>query len=929
MSNSRKTWWLLGGCGCVLVAALVCGAALLWYLWPSPAPARKPSAEVGREGPARHAPPFFAEENRQVPTAGNTVYSGRLEPGRDATIRCDSTLGLTVPAGTFAGPQPVTVRTATVKGRGPRTIAASLATYEVTIGAGGPLSRPVTLTFTHAPVAEADRLTAGRWDAEKEVWVPLRLTRRSAITSVVETDHLSYFTLDYWGLNGWQARQSADKRVTVYVSTSGVPDPYPLFARADGSGGKQVDRFTRALDEGGYTDPSQPRPQRYLNDAARRALYAQVVAEMVARIRSVYGSGEYGAPETLSVYVSDAFSNPVFRPALSGAYVGLPATGPKAAPSPEELAFDLAHEIFHACQYRSLCDTGGLTAKWMEAAMWLMDASAEYAAGRVAWADLGTRPFAEEGVVVDGAALREKMGDKLKRDFVERQLTTLASEHAYESAHFLEYMFERTRALAGLPTLWHLTLKAGTLDRSEQILGAYGRMGELPIEEIWSDFVSFLLLDAASPAQDALRAPRPLDSNAPAWSGPLSLPTPYTGAYESFALGAMPGGLPTGSLRLTVTSPQRGAHVVVYRGEAPRESDVPADRAYVARETKVLAVPVKAGETVYVVAASGTDAAPGLTLQAELTALGVTATPLRGSAFRLQVQGAAVSGGQGAYRWETGDPGAPGAIETRKDTLEHTYTRPGQHEVRVTLLEKGQPAGEAIGQVTVPSALKITILNANTKRPLGGVSVQLQYEGKTSRWSTDPSGVGQADGLPPRAVSFTLEASADGYETYRRTSAIDLSRELLVKRSVMLTPRPTPVVTPWPRPTAPPPIPAPEPPPTPVPTPAPTPKPTPEAPSPEACMARYRPRLEEVRAHNRAQDPTRDVATKTMNVDAGCGSAYGACLAAAQERGRTCAPDPDRTFTQCQIRERRESIQCANDEIDCSERALAARCGGK
>lgn len=931
MSIRPRTWWLLGGCGCALVALLVVGVAGLWYLWPSPAPPRKPPQDARGEGPAHRATPFYADKNREVPTAGGTVYTGRLEPGRDVTIRCDSTLSLTVPAGTFAGPQPVTVKAATVKSQTPRAVATTLASYEVTIGAGGPLSRPVTLTFTHAAVADRERLTAGRWDAEKEVWVPLHLTRRSATTSVVETDHLSYFTLDYWGLNGWQAGQSADTRVTVYVSTSGVPDPYPLFSRADGSGGKQVDRFTRALDEGGYADPSQPRPQRYLNDTARRGLYAKIVAEMVARIRSVYGSGEYGAPETLSVYVSDAFPNPVFRPALSGAYLGLPATGPKAASSPEDLAFNLAHEIFHACQYRVLVDTGGVTARWMAASMWLMDASAEYAAGRVAWADVGRRSFAEAGVVIDDATLRGKMGDKLKRDFVERQLTTTDSEHAYESSHFLEYMFERTRALAGLPTLWHLTRRAGTLDRSEQILQAYGRTADLPIEEIWSDFVPFLILDKDSPAQGELKTPHPLRQDVPSWSGPLALPAIYTGTYESFTLDPRPGEPASGSLRLTLEGP--GVRVVVYRsalGELDLSKDLPTDRAFVTREPKVMVVPIRGHEMLFVVASRGDVKDPGLTLRAELTTLAVKATPLGGSKFRLEVEAPVTPQGPSRYRWDSGDPGASRAIETPTNTLEHTYSRPGEHEVKVTFLEgpNREPAGEAIGRVTVPSALKIEVQNEKTRRPLGGASVRLRYEGKTRSWGTDPSGVGRVDNVPPRMVSFSIEVSADGYETFAKTSEIDMSRELVVSKWVRLTPKPR-VAPPRPAPPSeppPPPAPAPEPPPVTTPTP----KEAPKTPTPEDCMAKYRPRLAELRAHNSAQDPTSgSLVTRTMGVDAKCGATYNACIAAAKERTKSCRPGPDGTFTQCITTENRDWLTCANQEIDCCERALAAQCGMK
>jgi len=865
-----------------------------------------------------------------VPTVGPTVYSGHLEPGRDVTIRCDSTLSLTVPAGTFARPEPVTVKAATVKSRTPSAIARAIASYDVSIGAGGPLSRPITLTFTHAAVAETDRLVAARLDPEREVWVPLRLTRLSTTRSAVETDHLSIFALGQLDLNPWVSRRSADGTVTAYANKYEVPDPRSLFARTDGSGGTQTKRMIDALDGGGYVDASQPSPQRYKDDGARCALYAKIVAEMAARIRGTYDRGDYKAPGTLTIYVSDSFSDPRYTPAWSGAYIGLPATGPKATSPPEELAFNLAHEIFHACQ------NVGLSMKWMERSMWLMDASAEYAAGRVAWADLDRRPFGVAGVVIDKGVLQGQMGDKLERTFIDRQLTSIASEQAYESSHFLEYMFRSTPKLAGLPTLWHLTMNAGTLDRSEEVLEAYGRYAEIPIDELWSDFVAFLVLDRASPAKGVLKAPQPLRRDAPSWSGPLPLPSIYTGAYESFSLAALPGEAGTASLSLTLESPGGGARVVVYRaglGPLDLRSALPADRAYVRREPKVMIVPLGASERVFVVASRGDVADPGLTLRAELTTLAVTATPRGGSTFRLEVQAPATPQGPSRYRWDTGDPRASGAIETRTNSLDHTYSRPGEHEVRVTLLEgtNREPVGEALGRVTVPSALKITIFNAVTGRPLGGTRVRLQYEGKTAAWGTDPSGEGRVDGVPPRTVSFSIEVSADGYETFTKTSAIDMSQELVVAKSVRLTPKPKIATTP-PRPPAPPSEPKP---PAPTEEPRPVPTPTPKAAPPEtsnydACMAKHRQRLDEVRANNRAQNPaSNSMLIKVMGVDAQCSATYDACLAAAKERGRSCPPGPDGTFTQCIVNENGAWLTCANAEVDCCERVLAAQCGMK
>jgi hypothetical protein len=178
-------------------------------------------------------------------------------------------------------------------------------------------------------------------------------------------------------------------------------------------------------------------------------------------------------------------------------------------------------------------------------------------------------------------------------------------------------------------------------------------------------------------------------------------------------------------------------------------------------------------------------------------------------------------------------------------------------------------------------------------------------------------------------VSFSLEASADGYETFTKTSAIDMSQQLEVAKTVRLTPKPRVAPTPTPRPAAPPSEPTSRPEPTPVATPTPKAAP-PETSSYDACMAKHRPRLDEVRANNRAQNPaSNSMLIKVMGVDAQCSAAYDACLAAAKERGRSCPPGPDGTFTQCIVTENGAWLTCANAEVDCGERALAAQCGMK
>ena len=187
--------------------------------------------------------------------------------------------------------------------------------------------------------------------------------------------------------------------------------------------------------------------------------------------------------------------------------------------------------------------------------------------------------------------------------------------------------------------------------------------------------------------------------------------------------------------------------------------------------------------------------------------LTVTATRVRGSAFRLKVDVPSSGTAERSFRWDLGDPTSTQTVPTSTPAVYHEYGAPGRYEARVVVLERGRPTVEATGTLTVPSALQITVINGASNRPLGSATVLLQYDGQTRSWGTDPSGVGRVDDLPARKVEFSIKVLADGFETFTRTSEIDLSRELVAARIVRLTPITKTSAAPgrWPSSTAPPP----------------------------------------------------------------------------------------------------------------------------
>jgi hypothetical protein len=50
--------------------------------------------------------------------------------------------------------------------------------------------------------------------------------------------------------------------------------------------------------------------------------------------------------------------------------------------------------------------------------------------------------------------------------------------------------------------------------------------------------------------------------------------------------------------------------------------------------------------------------------------------------------------------------------------------------------------------------------------------------------------------VPPRRISFSIEISAEGYETFTETWEVDMSKDLVVSKRVRLTPKPKAAPTP-------------------------------------------------------------------------------------------------------------------------------------
>ena len=145
---------------------------------------------------------------------------------------------------------------------------------------------------------------------------------------------------------------------------------------------------------------------------------------------------------------------------------------------PDLLRQDCAHELFHIWQYKHLNSSSYLGNQW-----W-MDATADYAADKVAYASLG-------------AGRTNAMGKDIRVNYLEGGLTSTADFHAYSTAHFVDYLIAQSGAFPSLRDLWDATTK--TSSAITDLKASLNEKLGSKFADVYKDFANYMLFDKASP----------------------------------------------------------------------------------------------------------------------------------------------------------------------------------------------------------------------------------------------------------------------------------------------------------------------------------------------------------------------------------------------------------------------------------------------
>ncbi len=431
--RSRGGWWLACGCGCLgLVLLLGLGGWLVWRYREGNLPAL-PFPGIARPGTSAAPPGRSAQAKART-----------QDPTRPALRRLDRP----------PGPAP--------KG------AELLGVWEVGGGAPARLADAVVLEFPFDTArlprgADLDACVAlAHWEPEARRWI-LAAARVDAARGVLRTRtrHLSTWGAFYVGL-GWRIHRS--RRFSVVFD----PSETIVFQKVTGKAGL-VSAWDYAAILGRSLDISLSRFE-------------------TAGFEMPEGDSEEDCRVWAFLGKASAYwSGPVVESQWN------PCSGNLLFPSNYEdyrqADHDAAHELFHMIQNRYL------NMKSMDWRRWWIEASADYAAARIA---------------LQQGGLDTTMGTSIKPRYLEKSLTYSIKDddgkqpqsfHDYATCHFIDYLVKQG---ADFKAMWDAVANPSWGDLADAVdpLDKYlrGRFGTTRgLDSFYRDFAQFYLFEPGSP----------------------------------------------------------------------------------------------------------------------------------------------------------------------------------------------------------------------------------------------------------------------------------------------------------------------------------------------------------------------------------------------------------------------------------------------
>ncbi len=375
-----------------------------------------PAPPLPGPGAGTPPPPPAPAAAADDPAAQTARIPLRLEPvARQAvdtaagpvTVR-HANLAVQLPAGSLSRPAELVVSRVANPPAAPYQALQPVAAFDITVGGQTRFREPVTVELSYADLGAARgrrperALQVAWWNEDYQEWVGLP-TRVDAArrTVTVQTNHLTVY--------GWFMKKLGYGVITLgrfeVVYDGGLFTP-PKENTVEAWASKVIYSADKNLDKlypnGLPAYLADPKLPAFLRDLGAYLNYAF----------DRYQDAGFKMPATpINVLIENTLSSMDFRDKSSGLiHVGANSTGHSV------LKRVAAHELFHAVQNEYYWDIGGMTF-----ADWWCDATADFASDVVVWKE--PRP-----------------SRAIKPRFFSSDLTSTAEEHAYQAAHFVDFL---------------------------------------------------------------------------------------------------------------------------------------------------------------------------------------------------------------------------------------------------------------------------------------------------------------------------------------------------------------------------------------------------------------------------------------------------------------------------------------------------------
>jgi antitoxin component YwqK of YwqJK toxin-antitoxin module len=431
------------------------------------------------------------------------LASKTLEPsGQEQTVSYKDEVRVVLPGGTLKAKESVSI--SSIENAPPTNMKhlAELSCFDVSVGKTRVFEKPVTLEFAYDPekvkgeLPPEDGLLAGYWDEDAQVWrvMPVVVDTEKKVARV-QTMHLCPWRL-YYVAKGYTVRYSDhfkivyDAKATVTVTVPHPRKPGEMMPQQQ-AGDEFAQRVVSYLEHAyeqystkGYKMPFWGQIEGSIyNTGMRIWVFVNIEDQLVrkASTQTSYRSGFSGA-----IYMADNFD------------------------SMDSVRYETAHELFHCVQneYMNIASLGRR--------MWWAEATADYAAVRIAWNLPGTL-----------------MGEDIGFKYIEESLTHVGQPgtphqlHEYKTSHLVDWM---VRNGADFKAMWEATMDCPVPLTVLVPLDAYlTKATHKGLASHYTDFAAWLLFDP---------------------TGPVPTGDPYESAFAKDVLNEAQGGLPPRTFEL-------------------------------------------------------------------------------------------------------------------------------------------------------------------------------------------------------------------------------------------------------------------------------------------------------------------------------------------------------------------------------------------